>query len=89
MRGLLAEVTNPALKWLCKRLEELEQYSQIDLTPHSVMAVVAVSEPHYLEQLRTLIRPNVIIDYSDGVLRHLEDIMSTDLSCLPNESNPD
>ncbi len=89
LRGMMANVTNPALKWLCNRLEELEQYSDIDLTPHSVMAVVAVSEPHYLEQLRTLIRPNVLIDYNEGVLSHLQDIMIKDLSCLSNESNPD
>lgn len=79
LRGMMAEVTNPALKWLCKRLEELEQCSQIDLTPHSVMAVVAVSEPHYLEQLRTLIRPNVTVDCSEGVIQHLRDTLSSNL----------
>jgi DNA primase len=89
LREMMGNVTNPALKWLCNRLQELEDCSQIDLTPHSVMAVVAVSEPHYLEQLRTLVQPNVLIDYNDGVLSHLADIMLKDLSCLSNESNPD
>ena len=36
----------------CERLQELEaQCSITDLTPHSVMAVVAAAEPHFLQQL--------------------------------------
>jgi hypothetical protein len=43
------------------------------------MAVVAVAEPHYMAQVRTLIRPNVTIDDSEGVLAHIHDILSTEL----------
>ena len=57
------------------RLQELEQCSSIDLTPHSVMAVVAVAEPHYMDQLRPLIRPRVVIDSNEGVLKHIEDVI--------------
>ena len=71
LRPMVEQITNPALRWLWERLKELEQYSTIDLTPHSAMAVVAVAEPHYMQQLRTLIRPNVLIDDSPGVLDHL------------------
>lgn len=88
LRSLLANVSNPALRWLWERLQELEQCSTVDLTPHSVMAVVAVAEPHFMQQLRTLIRPNVIIDDSQGVIDHLRDIMGGDLSTdQPNESD--
>ena len=79
LRPLLQYVQHPALRWLCERLRELEEYSTVDLTPHSVMAVVAVAEPHYMQQLRTLIRPNVTIDDSEGVLAHIHDILSTEL----------
>ena len=75
LRPMLGNVENPALRWLCKRLEELEQCSTVDLTPHSVMAVVAVAEPHYMQQVRTLIRPNVQIDDTPGVIGHLRDIV--------------
>lgn len=78
LRPLMDQLTNPALRWLWKRLQELEDCSTVDLTPHSVMAVVSCSEPHFLQQLRTLIRPNVIIDDSDGVLAHLSEIMGQD-----------
>jgi len=88
LRPLLQYVQHPALRWLCKRLEELEQCSVVDLTPHSVMAVVAVAEPHYMQQVRTLIRPNVLIDDSEGVLAHLSDIMGRDLPVV-STNEPD
>ena len=75
LRPLVENISNPALIWLWERLKDLEFCSSIDLTPHSVMAVVAVSEPHYMQQLRTLIRPNVPIDDDEGVLCHLRGIL--------------
>ena len=76
--SLFEHVTNPAVKWLCQRLLELEEYCNTDLTPHSVMAIVATAEPHYMNQLRTLVRPNVIIDDRPGVMQHLVDILASD-----------
>ena len=84
LRQMLSGVQNPALRWLCERLKELEACSTVDLTPHSVMAVVAVAEPHYMAQVRTLIRPNVTVDDSEGVLIHLADILGKD---LPTETD--
>lgn len=87
---LVEKVENPALRWLWVRLKELRDNCNIDLTPHSVMAVVAVAEPHYMMQLRTLIRPNVMIDDSEGVLEHLSDIMGRSLPVpTANESDTD
>ena len=79
LRPLLASVTHPPLRWLCDRLEELEQHCATDLTPYSVMAVVLVAEPHFMQQLRTIVQPNVTIDDTDGVLRHISAIMSREL----------
>lgn len=78
LRPMLDKVTNPAVKWLCQRLAELEEFCNTDLTPHSVMAIVATAEPHYMNQLRTLVRPNVIIDDRPGVIQHLADILLSD-----------
>lgn len=75
LREILDKVENPALRWLCERLRELEEHSVVDLTPHSVMAVVAVAEPHYMQQVRTLIRPNVTVDDGEGVLAHLREVI--------------
>jgi len=87
MRPLLERVTNPALRWLIDRLAELEQYSICDLTPYSVMAVVAVAEPHYMQQLRTLISANVIIDDDPGVFAHLASMIGREVSSSPDESD--
>ena len=90
LRPWLDRVENPALRWLCERLRELEEHSTVDLTPHSLMAVVAVAEPHYMQQVRTLIRPNVTVDDSDGVLNHISDILTKGIPTNPpNESDTD
>lgn len=86
LRPLLASVSHPPLRWLCKRLEELEQHCASDLTPYSVMAVVLVSEPHFMQQLRTVVQPNVTIDDTDGVLQHIAKIMS---NVILTETCPD
>ena len=88
LRPLLGKVENPALRWLCERLKELEECSTVDLTPHSLMAVVAVAEPHYMQQVRTLIRPNVIIDDSQGVIDHISDIMCVQTATELDEFDP-
>ena len=85
---LLDKVTHPPLIWLIDRLTELRDNCTSDLTPHSVMAVVACSEPHFLQQLRTIIQPNVTIDDSPGVLAHLHDILN-EVTLNPHEFNPD
>jgi DNA primase len=88
LRPWLDRVGNPALRWLCERLRELEDHSTVDLTPHSLMAVVAVAEPHYIQQVRTLIRPNVIIDDSQGVIDHISDIMCLQTATELDEFDP-
>lgn len=75
LRPMMDELTNPAMIWLWRRLQELEHYSKVDLTPHSVMAIVAVAEPHFMDQLRPIVRPNVHVDDSKGVIAHLEAII--------------
>ena len=89
LQPLLERVTNPALLWLSRQLTLLNEYCVTDLTPHSAMAIVAVAEPHYMMQLRTLIRPNVIIDDNSGVLAHLTTIMEREVVSSPDESDPD
>lgn len=89
LRGLLDHISNPAHKWLANRLVELEECSSVDLTPHTAMAMVAVAEPHYMQQLRTLVRPNVIIDDSPAVLAHMTSILENDvLYPATDESDP-
>ena len=85
----MASITHPALRWLANRLQELEEHCASDLTPHSIMAVVVASEPHFLQQLRTLIRPNVTVDDSQGVLSHIADIMGEATPFATHEHDTD
>ena len=80
---LMETVSHPPYLWLAKRLEELQNHCEADLTPHSIMAVVAAAEPHFLHQLRTVVRPNVAVDDSEGVLKHLYGTLTKN---LPQES---
>lgn len=89
LRPLMANISHPPLAWLWDRLEELEQYCSSDLTPHSVMAVVAASEPHFLQQLRTVVQPNVTIDDSLGVLDHISAILCASIPQELHEHNSD
>ena len=85
----MGEVVHPALRWLVNRLQELEEHCASDLTPHSIMAVVVASEPHFLQQLRTLIRPNVTVDDSQGVLDHIAGIMGEAAPFATHEHDTD
>jgi DNA primase len=85
----MANITHPALRWLSNRLQELEEHCASDLTPHSIMAVVVASEPHFLQQLRTLIRPNVTVDDSQGVLEHISGIMGEATPFATHEHDTD
>jgi DNA primase len=86
---MLPRVGNPALRWLSERLRELRDHCTTDLTPHSVMAVVVAAEPHYMDQLRTLVRPNVIIDDSQEVIQHLAVILEDEVLSSLDESDTD
>ncbi len=89
LNPLMDKVAHPPLKWLVDRIKELEDHCSIDLTPHSVMAVVAVAEHFFLNQLRTIVQPNVNIDDTPGVLQHIADKMVEVIPSEPNEPDSD
>ena len=86
---MMRQVQSPPIKWLWERLKELRQVCDSDLTPHSAMAVVCVAEPHFMQQLRTIVQPTVHIDDSEGVLTNLEDIMGRVVSFPADETDTD
>lgn len=70
----------PAHCWLWKRLQELEKFSSHSFTPEDVMAILAVSEPHYMRQFRSLAMPNIKISYNNGILTHIKKVISSNLT---------
>jgi DNA primase len=84
---LLEKVQSPPHVWLSKRIIELEDYCAVDLTPFSVMAILAVSESHYVEQLRTLVRPKVLIDVNEHVIEHIRTTLNS--TVMAADEDPD
>jgi len=88
LKPLMSELYHPPLQWLRDRIFELEEHCLVDLTPHSVMAIVAVAEPHFLQQLRKIVQPSVNIDDTAGVLSHVAGIMGKDAPRVSYEHDP-
>lgn len=80
LKPLMDRLLNPDMIWLWNRINELEEVSAVDCTPYSVMAILGAAEPRYLQKLRPLARPTIKIDDSSGVLLHIEDVMTQELS---------
>lgn len=75
LKPLMCYLSNPDMIWLWERIEELEANSSVDCTPFSIMALLAVAEPRYLQKLRTLARPTIQVDDNPMVLAHIEDTL--------------
>lgn len=64
--------------WLWNRIKEVESYSQDGLCVDALMAVLAVAEPQYLQQLRPILVPTININDNELQIAHIEDIMTHD-----------
>lgn len=77
--SLMENLQSPAHRWLWRRLLELEDYQGDSFSPQSVMAILAVCEPHYTRQLRALAVPTIKLKNNPGILNHIEGIMNANL----------
>jgi len=84
-RPLFEKIHSPALRWLCKRIDELEAFSANPISASELMAILLVAEPHYTTQLRPIAVPTIKIDKSSGVLRHIEDILCSEIVTVSHE----
>ncbi|MFZ9315682.1 MAG: DNA primase [Candidatus Nanopelagicaceae bacterium] len=75
LKPLMFNLIDPDMIWLWNRVNELEQNSSIDCTPHSIMAILAAAEQRYLQKLRPIARPTIKINFDENILMHIEDIM--------------
>ena len=65
----------PDMIWLWNRILELEAYFDINFTKESLMAILAVAEPIYMQKLRPITVPTISISSSLSVVMHIEDVM--------------
>lgn len=78
LKGLMQHLESPSNIWLWRRIEELERSSGT-VSPHMVMAVLAVCEPQYLRTLRPLAVPTIKMIHQDGIMDHAERILTSKL----------
>lgn len=59
-RDLMDEIESPIYAWAWARIKEIEMYTDdVDMVIDVFCAILVVAEPHYLRQLRPLLRPTV------------------------------
>ena len=59
VRDLMDEIESPIYAWAWARIREIEVNTQPELVIDVFCAILVVAEPHYLKQLRPLLRPTV------------------------------
>lgn len=81
--SMMENLQSPAHRWLWRRLMELEEHYGDSFPPQTVMAILAVCEPHYTRQLRSLAVPTIKVKNNPGILNHIDCVMNTNL-VIPN-----
>jgi DNA primase len=77
---MMEDLQSPAHRWLWQRLVELQNFQKDPVSPSSVMAILAVCEPHYTRQLRPLAVPTIKLKNNAGILSHTESVLKTALT---------
>lgn len=85
LKPLLEKLVFPNMIWLWNRIKEIEEFNANQLNLEALMAVLIVSEPHYLQQLRSILVPTINIKDNELQIAHIEDIMMRDLVDLNQE----
>lgn len=85
-RGMMEDLQSPAHRWLWQRLIELQNYQPDSVSSHSIMAILAVCEPHYTRQLRSIAVPTIKLKNNPGILNHIETVLSTKLTTNDKQS---
>lgn len=72
---LMENLYYPQMKWLWRRLQEIQQFVGNDFCHHSVLAVLGAAEPIYMQTLRPIVKPSISIDDNEMSIAHLEEVM--------------
>ena len=69
----------PQMKWLWRRLQEVQQFFGDDFSHDYVMSVVGSAEPIYMQTLRPIIKPSINVDDDEMSIAHLEEVMTKEI----------
>ncbi len=77
LEPLMQQLYFPQMKWLWRRIEEIQNNTNNDLCHHALMAVLCSAEPVYMQTLRSIVCPSISVDDSELSIAHIENIMTT------------
>ena len=75
-RKLMGYISSPAYLWLWHRIMEIESHCSYDNMSSSLAAVLAVSEPYYMQQFRPIIKPTIRLTFNQGILDHVSNVLT-------------
>lgn len=77
---LMDKIESPSLRWLWQRTKEVSQHCPEISLRHSLMAILSVSEPYYMRQLRPILIPTVQLSTETGIINHITTVMNQELT---------
>lgn len=77
---LMENLYTPSLIWLWQRIKEVVGICDTDELSPVLMSVLAVAEPYYMQQVRPIVLPTIIMDDNELSVAHIEDVMTKDLT---------
>ena len=80
IRPMMEYLIVPDMIWLWNRILELETNYFGEFSKESLMAILAVAEPIYMQKLRPITVPTISISSSLSVVMHIEDVMFADVN---------
>lgn len=85
---LMEKLHYPQMKWLWRQLQAIQDMLGDAFCSHSVMAVLAVAEPVYMQTLRPIVSPSIKIEDNELSIAHLEEVMMKEvIDCYDDEEN--
>jgi DNA primase len=79
-RPLMDRIQSPVYRWAWARVREIEQYGKAVSVKDVFMSVLVISEPHYMRQLRPIVRPTINVTKDTGILEHIKYVLSQELT---------
>jgi DNA primase len=79
LKPLMVHLTSPSIKWLWERVCEVEDICEGVSLADTLLALLCVSESQYMQKLRTVVKPLIVIDDNELSVSHIEEIMMSDI----------
>jgi DNA primase len=73
---LMENLHFPQMKWLWRRLGEVQSIAGDGFDHHAVLAVLCAAEPIYMQTLRPIVSPSIKVEDNELSIAHIESVMT-------------